>query len=509
MDMQSSAPDPGATGTAGPNAPGAAPDAQAPAPTPASPAQPHGFFASVRRSGLYREDDRWIGGVASGVATRFNLDPLLIRGLFGVSILLGGLGLVLYGVGWALLPERRDGRIHLEETIAGRFDAAILGALVFVVVGLSRGDHWFLWWDGDGWLGGWFAALLWIAVIVTLVVVVVTSARNRSGRPRPTSPYAAPAGPYGSAGPYGTAGPADAAGPATTDSTVPTSPAPEEALMSSTQQAPAGAQLPPGTAQPYVAQQYGGYAPRATSPYGTYAGQPPVPPVPPVPPRPPKPRAQGPGVAALGAVVALSLLALAALLVGQRNETFDGPVLLTGAGIAIILLGLGIIVSGLRGRTSGLLGFLAIVGILFTLPAAAVADIRWWDDEARQRAFADSTYVVQSRSVAERGYVVGAGDAVIDLTEVPLTSETLDVPIQMGAGSVRVVVPADASVVADVNVFAGEVRWQVDGSDDVMEGVIGTQRTYASAEAQPGEDPQLHLQVRVGAGEIVITEEER
>src|SRR4051794_14513798 len=134
MDTHSSAPGPGATGATGPDAP--APDAahDAPAPAPAfTPEQPHGFFAAIRRSGIYREDDRRIGGVASGLAVRFGVDPLLVRGILGVSILLGGLGLVLYGVGWALLPERRDGRIHLEETIAGRFDAAILGALTFVL----------------------------------------------------------------------------------------------------------------------------------------------------------------------------------------------------------------------------------------------------------------------------------------------------------------------------------------------------------------------------------------
>ena len=70
--------------------------------------------------------------------------------IFAASLLLGGLGLVVYGVAWALLPERRDGRIHAEEMILGRFDIALLGALAFVLVGLGRGDTWFFFWGLPG-----------------------------------------------------------------------------------------------------------------------------------------------------------------------------------------------------------------------------------------------------------------------------------------------------------------------------------------------------------------------
>ncbi|MDC7123788.1 PspC domain-containing protein, partial [Cellulomonas fimi] len=122
-----------AGGPAGPDAPGArgehgAPTAPygTPPPFDSAPRPPAagGFFAAVRRTGMFRGDDRWIGGVCDGLARRFGLDPLLVRGLFAASILLGGLGLVVYGVAWALLPEQSDGRIHLEEMVAGRFDVA-------------------------------------------------------------------------------------------------------------------------------------------------------------------------------------------------------------------------------------------------------------------------------------------------------------------------------------------------------------------------------------------------
>jgi phage shock protein C len=47
-------------------------------------------------------DDRLIAGVASGVAEYFDLDPSLVRVLWFLSILLGGLGLFLY-IGMAII----------------------------------------------------------------------------------------------------------------------------------------------------------------------------------------------------------------------------------------------------------------------------------------------------------------------------------------------------------------------------------------------------------------------
>ena len=145
------------TGAAGPDP---APGSPAPDPTPAPGNAPNSFFAAVRRLGITRSDDRWIGGVSGGLGDRFGIDPLLVRGIFFATLLLGGLGLVAYGVAWALLPERRDGRIHLEEMILGRFDIALLGALAFVIVGFGRGDNWFFFWGPPGWV----QALLWISV---------------------------------------------------------------------------------------------------------------------------------------------------------------------------------------------------------------------------------------------------------------------------------------------------------------------------------------------------------
>ncbi|MBW0256070.1 PspC domain-containing protein, partial [Cellulomonas sp. PS-H5] len=165
--------------------------APGPVPPPAPPTGGHamaGFFAAIRRAGISRSQDRWVGGVAGGLATRFGIDPLLARGLVGVTLLMG-FGFVLYGLAWALLPEESDGRIHLEETIRGNFDVALLGAIALVVVGFSAGDWWFSW---GPFRSGWFSGFAWFAAVVAGIVVLVTALRRgRDGQP-PTASWQPP-----------------------------------------------------------------------------------------------------------------------------------------------------------------------------------------------------------------------------------------------------------------------------------------------------------------------------
>ena len=55
----------------------------------------HRFFDSLRGSGLMRTNERWVAGVAGGVAYRFGLDPTLVRCAWVVLSLFAGVGLVL------------------------------------------------------------------------------------------------------------------------------------------------------------------------------------------------------------------------------------------------------------------------------------------------------------------------------------------------------------------------------------------------------------------------------
>ncbi len=57
---------------------------------------------------LFRDaDDRVVGGVASGLAAYFEVDPVVVRLLWAASILLGGLGVWLYLIMWVVVPPAR------------------------------------------------------------------------------------------------------------------------------------------------------------------------------------------------------------------------------------------------------------------------------------------------------------------------------------------------------------------------------------------------------------------
>lgn len=53
---------------------------------------------------LTRSEDRWIAGVAAGLAEYFDIDPVLVRALFLVGLFVGG-GLLLYLILWIVMPR--------------------------------------------------------------------------------------------------------------------------------------------------------------------------------------------------------------------------------------------------------------------------------------------------------------------------------------------------------------------------------------------------------------------
>lgn len=81
--------------------------------------------------GLMRStEDRVIAGVAGGLAQHFGLDPTLVRVVWALTLLFGGLGLLAYVVLWIVLPkgapQRPAVRIAEERFARGEIDAAEL-----------------------------------------------------------------------------------------------------------------------------------------------------------------------------------------------------------------------------------------------------------------------------------------------------------------------------------------------------------------------------------------------
>ncbi|OFI37548.1 hypothetical protein BIU82_10305 [Arthrobacter sp. SW1] len=370
------------------------------------------------------------------MAHRFGIDPLIVRGIFVVLALFAGIGVLAYGIAWALLPEP-DGRIHAQEAGAGRWTAGMTGAVITTIIGLPGLGRGFWGWGWDG-LPGLFWVLFWIAAVAGLVYFLVQRNKNRDGGNTMGEQYAgqqyyaaaAPDAPHGSMH-----GPHSASVHNTSVHSTTAHPVP-----------PAG-HLPPHGAPPSSGNPNG---PGTPAPPHWTGGH------------PSGPRKQGPG----RAIVAVS--AGAALLVGGTIKLLDagGTLQLGDAANAVVwasgaaVLGLGILVAGLRGRTSGLLGFLAVAalvigGIFNVVPRGDRFPLQ------------NTQWTPLTISDAREGYDITGANGTVDLTTLdldePLESNVV-VPLDITASNIKVLVPETVPVEIQADMTFGNLKGDGDGS---------------------------------------------
>lgn len=355
------------------------------------------FFESMRGSGWYRAQPRVIGGVCSGVAAHTGWDMSLVRVLTVLAAFFIPLVPLAYALGWLLLPEAQDGRIHLEEALEGRFDIAVVGGIVLGLFSLSSlipsvG----LIFGGAGIGFGSFFALAIIGGLIGLVYLVVASASSSNKRRGPGAPgqygtprYGTPqygsqqgASPAGDTAPFGGTTPsASGAGPASPGQASPEHPAGYPfygvpAGSPSASGAP-GAQAGPRPAAARPSQPHPGWRPPAG---------------------PPKPRQWTPRPAPTHrprTVSARANLAITGLLVLVAAAVFAGiymvdkgpaipfitaasqsqtiaRIIVIGGGVCLIIVGLSLAIAALRDRSAGWLTTLSILGLILALPTAAI-----------------------------------------------------------------------------------------------------------------------------------------
>lgn len=89
---------------------------------------------------------RKLGGVATGIALRFQIDPVIVRIAFVALVLSGGVGVPMYLAGWLLLPEEGDEVSPLEALISkgsssmSQAQTVLLGFLMFPALAFTFGS---------------------------------------------------------------------------------------------------------------------------------------------------------------------------------------------------------------------------------------------------------------------------------------------------------------------------------------------------------------------------------
>ena len=468
--------------------------------TPPPGAPPQGSFlddnfARLRASGYERDTDaRWFGGVCAGLARRFGVDPVLVRAAAVVLAFVGGLGLTIYVLLWLVMPDRR-GDILAERAIR-RGDAGPIALLVVAAVLLVGGV--FSIGQGDGWI-----APLWL-IPIAIVAWFVVGRDRRQGIQQYPAPYGTPPPPPPPGAspmsvPTTTSSPAGSAPVAPGSS--PAAPTAPYAVPPQTQYAPSqpyGTQPGPYGSQPgpYGAQPgpYGGTAPWGGRP------TPPVPPRPIAPQPPPKPRRRRPSAF-------VGLLSLGIVLVGLGlGAALDDPMGFPGSsttlGFLIALTGVSLVVLalGISGRGSGFSGLLVVVLglLLFASSAASRVEI--------QDGVGDRTWTPVPAS-GTSSFELGAGDATLDLgrldTDVARTSPQV-IDVEMGAGSLTILVPAGLDARVDASVGIGSIRH----ADGTVAGASESSGTDRSTSTTYGDEPlDVIVDAQLGLGEITIQEQ--
>ncbi|WP_427015328.1 PspC domain-containing protein [Pseudarthrobacter sp. P1] len=459
-----------------------------PAPPPRPAAGGSRFFTWLRSLGVRRGEERWIGGVASGLAERWGIDPVIVRGLVVVLSLFFGIGVLAYGLAWALLPEP-DGRIHAEEAGHGRWSTGMTGAVVFTALGLASPGRGVVFGAHDGWFP-W--GLLWIGAVVWLVVWAVNrdKRRNAPGPVPPTPPYAAPFA-------------APAAG--TADFTAPYA-APAGPSAAGPQGGPWGGPWgpPQGRPQDPAALPWNGTEAFTATAGRVGAGvtdwsKHTLGPEGPLGPNGPLAQRRHPRWGAGTVALALGL----ALLAGATVLLLDSAAMLRlgGYGLATALaasagvLGLCVVVAGFLGRRSGLPGFLAVLALAAAVALSVVPASGSWTLARSQ------TWQPVGIVAAENGFTAAASHATVDLTRLgsaPLAQE-VSVPVTLAASEVDIVVPANVPVTIESQLVASSISYNGQKSQSLAPGA-------ASISLNPqATGHRLTIVLRGAAGSITVT----
>jgi phage shock protein PspC (stress-responsive transcriptional regulator) len=401
------------------------------------------IFSALRSIGVRRRtDDKWIAGVCSGLADRLGVDPVIVRVGLVVLSLLWGAGITVYLVAWALLPNDRN-QIVIERALRDGNGGSIV---VMVFAGLALfGGSW--WGSSSGWGFPWGLVLAG-----GLIWWLVQRSSNRPDADQRVSAQAPPAAPYATT-PYATT--------PVNPGQKPTTPDPMTATTG-------GA---PSTYRPASA----AYRPEA--------------------PRRLRRRSGGALMALLA--IGLSLVTYGSLswLGDEFSWTGDHQAIALAGSLAAI--GLLLVVLGLAGWRAGFVAFLAVVLAITALSSTVVPPGIHLGGRVGDQTWRPA--VVTS----DANYRLGAGNAVLDLGALPKVGlSEAKLPVYVGLGDLRVVVPQGLTVKVVGHVGLGEILLPTDfgsngqGGTDVARSVV------------IGDGPtEVVVDAGVGVGQLTVVKE--
>ena len=188
--------------------------------------------------------------------------------------------------------------------------------------------------------------------------------------------------------------------------------------------------------------------------------------------------------------IVLFALAVGGFVAAAAGSALGGGIVVAGL---VIACGVGLVGGAFRGGAR----WLALPALLLALPLGAVAatdlDVRGtWGE----RTFRPSTV-----AELERGYEMGLGSMRVDVRGVDLPAGRTDLPLDIGMGEMRVIVPDDVCVTTNADVGVGAVD-----VGDGEQGGIDFDLDEDDRMVAPGVE-HLHLIADVGVGYLQVGDE--
>lgn len=443
-----------------------------------------------------RTEDRWVTGTCSGIAVRFDLDPIVVRVATITLSLLTGLGVVAYGAAYLLLPAG-DSPSPLARARAKGVNPVVLlvllGVLLVAGVGAAFGGF-----DSFGsWSGFPVIPVLIGGALLYFAkghgqpsgyrVGRVRGRRRRPGR-QPTSTSTPPPPPAGTHLP---SAPRDTRDPGVGKIGPPVLiPTPAGYGPTMTAPGPLGGATPAAASAgpvPFAPQSIPASfppPPATTQPRSRPAA------------RPLRPKHRRLGVVGTLAGLGAGLAAYGLGVLAHGASGAEGSATPIGLAAALAALAIVLIVAGSLGRRGGLIALLGVpLAIACGANAASGTDV--WSDGAGDRVWTPA-------ATTSATYRLGAGQALLDLSRYPqhTSGPTPTIIAHVGFGQLNVLVPADLTVQVD-----STIRWgNVSENDTIGKHVADTggddvklTRTYGSG------DPDVIVRADVTGGEVAVT----
>ncbi|HWC22931.1 MAG TPA: PspC domain-containing protein [Flexivirga sp.] len=437
------------------------------------------LFAAARRLGVVRaSNEKWLGGVAAGLARRWAVDPLIVRAGLILITCIFGIGLPAYLIAWTLLPDEGD-EIVAEKAVRNGHLPSI--ALCIAAVVLSVGGFGAFWSIGSGWgLSGQALGLGLIAWAFLAWNGHGPGARRdgesthdwtgrladgiRTDRSTTTTPTPTP----------------------THDSTP--SPGNRAAAAGAAARAGGGIDLgkpdlsKPGDNQPYVSALGAGWASTDTV----------------VPTRPKRRRL---GVALTFAILGISVLAGAFTALALVGTSHGDSALQLGLAAGAAVAALALVIGGLAGRRGGVLAALATVAALLALATSAAAPKGMpWTGTVGDEAWRPTSVAAGT----QHNFAMRIGDGRLDLSGLRSSDIPRDTTLhaRVNVGQLTITLPADTTVRVKGYAHIGQLE-VVRGRDRISgHGGIDARHTFTVGHGAK----VIDLDARVGVGNITIKE---